>query len=402
MQCVYEQKSQCYGCTACKNICPRDAIGMQQDEEGFEYPNIDSAKCVDCKLCVKVCPYHSAHSEVEEFEQMYYAVQHLDKNIVSESSSGGMFSALAEEVVKANGVVYGATFDEAFEVKHDRAVTREQYHSFVGSKYIQSSMGEIMSNIVADLTEERIVMFTGTPCQVAGVREFVLHKRKTLQGLLLCDFVCHGAASPVVWRDYVQYLNDKHKEGVTFYHFRGKKDGWHQWKPILRIGNQDISAEYVKKNSFLLIYQTCYINRPSCYSCQFTSYNRVADMTLGDFWNIGSVCPDMDDNTGTSQVIVNTAIGKEWFERCKDKIRYHQCGKQDVWQPHLEYPTNVSAQKRSDFWKNYTIESFEYVLKKYGSGNVMAKIKNIAVPIAKKTGLYVIAGKIYRIIFVKR
>lgn len=401
MQSVFEKKEFCYGCTACRNICPKNAIHMKRDEQGFEYPVIDSEKCVDCKLCKKVCPFNKLY-ESDTFEQKYYAVQHKNKGILKLSSSGGMFFALANAVLKSGGIVYGAAFDKAFSVHHDRAVNIEQAKAFMGSKYVQSSMENIMNQILRDLEAGSTVLFTGTPCQVAGVRSLVLEKRKTLEGLVLCDFICHGAASPAVWESYVRYLNHAHTNGLTFYSFRGKKDGWHRSQPIIVSKEEDISDQYRKKNSFFIMYRTCCLDRPSCYSCEYTSYQRVSDITLGDFWNIGSVCPQMDDNTGTSQVLINTKAGETWFEACVGNLEYRKCTKQDVWQLHLEYPTSAPKQRIEKFWNMYRKKSFEDVLKQYGKESLEDKLKHMAVFVAKKTGLYKLAGKAYNMVFVRR
>lgn len=402
---VYERKEECYGCKACSNICPTSAIHMEQDEEGFLYPIIDQQKCIDCTQCVKVCPFHQTLKEAQDksdFCQRYYAVQYKNQNIVKKSSSGGMFTALSKCVLSHGGVVYGVAFDEAFTVKHKRAENEKMSSAFMGSKYIQSNMDAIYQLLLEDLSEGRLVLFTGTPCQIAGVRNFVLRQRHTLTNLILCDFICHGVASPKIWASYINYFEEKYEGGLTYYEFRGKKDGWHERKPILCILNNDISSLYERKNSFLLLYQTCFLNRPSCYSCKYTSYERCSDITLGDFWNIGSVYPEMDDDTGTSQVLVNTLNGQKWFERCCNSINFKECNKKDVWQPHLEYPTNANPHKREQFWISYNTYPFEKFLSKYGQGDIIAKCKNFAVPLAKKLGLYVLMGKIYRLIFVRK
>lgn len=403
---VYKEKETCYGCNACQNICPVSAIHMEPDTEGFSYPVIDHQKCIDCMQCVKVCPFHhpleDRPSEPIRFQQRYFAVQHKDRAIVAKSSSGGMFTALSDCILDHGGTVYGVAFDKAFVVRHMRAKDKKTCDSFIGSKYIQSSMGAIYSMLADDLLQGRTALFIGTPCQVAGVKSYILHKRGNLDNLLLCDFICHGVASPKVWNSYMDYFRELYKGGLSHYEFRGKKDGWHEWKPILRTGGNDISTEFEKRNSFLLLYQTCFLSRPSCYSCKYTSYERCSDLTLGDFWNIGSVCPEMDDDTGTSQVLVNTDRGQKWFELCCGAVNFRKCSREDVWQPHLEYPTNASSRKRERFWKEYSTLSFEKILKKYGSGDMITKCKNFAVPLAKKMGLYVLMGKMYRILFVKK
>ena len=176
---VFEKKENCYGCTACENICPRGAISMQADEKGFKYPEINTEKCIDCGVCVSVCPHNNAIIE-NKFEQKYYAVQHNDAEVVFNSSSGGFFSALSDGVLDAGGVVYGVGFDEMFVVKHSRAEDRQGRDKFMGSKYVQSDMSGVLPMLLEDLKQEKVVLFTGTPCQVAGVVSFVLKKRKKL------------------------------------------------------------------------------------------------------------------------------------------------------------------------------------------------------------------------------
>ena len=228
-----------------------------------------------------------------------------------------------------------------------------------------------------------MVLFTGTPCQVAGVSSFVMKKRHSLDGLLLCDFICHGASSPMVWESYVDFFSQKYEGGLTVYQFRGKKQGWHQRYPIIMNKEKELSEEYRKKDSYLLLYQTCFANRESCYSCKYTSYERASDITMADFWNIGKVCTEMDDNKGTSEILINSVKGLEWFEKCKEYIRYVECSKEDVWQPHLEYPEAMSP-KRELFWNEYHAKDFSEILAKYGKGDFMTKMKNLITPIAKK------------------
>lgn len=403
MKSVYDQKEHCYGCNACSNICPTLAIRMKQDEEGFAYPTINDQKCIDCKMCVKVCPFHqNINITTSGYKQRYFAVQHKDKFIVAESSSGGMFTALSDYIIDNNGIVYGAAFDNAFTVRHMRACERQTRNLFRGSKYIQSDINTIYNMILNDLSQNRLVLFTGTPCQVNGIRNFLICKKCSLENMVLCDFICHGVASPKVWESYIDYFNQKYEGGLTYYAFRGKMEGWNKCKPILRTKNADISSQYNRKKSFHRLYQTCFLNRPSCYSCIYTNYIRCSDITLADFWNIKSVCPEMDDNTGTSQILINTEKGQKIFDMCRNSIRVWECTKKDVWQPHLEYPPNVMPSKRIRFWHLYSTLPFEKVLKQYGQGDILTKCKNFAVPIAKKTGLYVLAGKLYQWFFVRK
>ena len=304
MKSVYDQKEHCYGCNACLNVCPTSAIQMEQDEEGFAYPIISSKECVDCGMCTNVCPFFpNKNLTTSEYKQRYFAVQHKDKSIVAQSSSGGMFTALSDYVIAHNGIVYGAAFDNAFNVKHMRASDRQTRDLFRGSKYIQSDIKTIFNEILNDLSQNRLVLFTGTPCQVNGIRNFLKCKKVSLEKLVLCDFICHGVASPKVWNSYIEYFNQKYEGGLTYYEFRGKKNGWNKWQPILRTKNADVSSKYSKKKSFLRLYQTSLLNRPCCYSCKYTSYMRYSDITIADFWNIKSVCPKWVQNNGRDKIL---------------------------------------------------------------------------------------------------
>lgn len=397
---IYDKKSECFGCTVCVKCCPTNAITMHKDEEGFSYPFIDNEKCIDCSICRNVCPFHQDMKK-EMCTQKYYAVQHGNVDVVKNSSSGGFFTALSDRVLEENGVVYGVTIDSDYVVRHERALTKMQRERQIGSKYVQSNMSDVLGTLLKDLEEGKLVLFTGTPCQVAGVVSYVLKKRNTLDGLLLCDFICHGVSSPRVWADYVKYLSKNCSKRTLTYRFRGKKQGWHQWYPIIKDGETDVSENYRKKDSYILLYQTCFLNRESCYSCKYTSYERMSDFTVADFWNVGKVCPEMDDNRGTSEVLVNTPKGEEWFEKCKPEIKWVECSKEDVWQPHLEYPEARPA-KRDAFWEEYQKNAFEVILHKYGKGNIMTKLKNFVIPIAKKVGIYTLLGKAYKILFVRK
>lgn len=394
---VYNGKENCCGCSACENICPKKAIIMTVDEKGFRYPQIDTRKCVKCRLCEEVCPYNCDVTQ-KNFEQKYYAVQHTDNQVRYNSSSGGFFTALSDQVLVSGGVVYGVSMGESFVIRHERATSKRERDKFIGSKYVQSDMAGVMQALLKDLEQGKNVLFVGTPCQVAGVSSYVRKKHGTSDGLLLCDFICHGASSPIVWKEYVEFLSRKYKSGLVRYQFRGKKQGWHQWYPIIVNEDSDVSEIHRKQESYILLYQTCFINRECCYTCKYTSYDRVSDFTMADFWNIEKVASEMDDNKGTSEVLVNSVKGMEWFEQCKESIRYVECSKEDVWQPHLEYPEAMPA-KREVFWKDFAELDFAEVISKYGKGDWVTKLKNFVTPIAKKIGIYVLLGKLYRMIF---
>lgn len=400
------ERNQCCGCGACNSICPKKAIQMTEDEEGFIYPVISEHICINCGLCQKVCPVNGDKTgayENPEYKQRYFAAFHKLAQVVENSSSGGVFTAITDIVLAQNGVIYGAYMDEGFVVRHGRAQDSHMRDRFRGSKYVQSNMLSVYEEIAEDVSKGIMTLFAGTPCQVKAVQKFLEAKNVSKETLYTVDFICHGVSSPGIWKDYIGYLEKRYDCSLDTYIFRGKKEGWHNWYPIVTMkGNgKDVSEELRRNDSFILMYQSMLFNRPSCFSCPFTSYDRAGDITLADFWNIKKISPDMDTDRGTSELLINSAKGQELLDACKDLLKLLECSKQDVWQPHLEYP-NAMPGGREKFWNCYRQEGMEGVIKKYGKGDAMTRVKNFATPILKKTGLYVLFGKLYQIIFVKK
>lgn len=402
MKQVYTLKEKCYGCRACENVCPVSAITCVADGEGFIYPVIDTNKCVDCGRCKIACPIDKKIDKEDSFVQRYYAARHKNDAVLMASSSGGVFSALAEAVLRENGCVYGARMDEQQCVMHFRIDTMENLKQLTKTKYIQSDLKSVYSSLIADLRRQRFVLFVGTPCQVAGVKAFLRDKDVNREKILLCDFICHGVSSPLVWEQYVEFLSKKYGSTVKEYQFRNKLRGWRDRTPIIVLKDgTDISEKQKSKESYMKMYASCYLSRPSCYQCGFTSFDRNADITLADFWNIGAVNKSWDDNKGVSEVLVNTTIGAVWFEKCREMLSVIECGKTDVWQPHLEYP-NEMPKGRKQFWDEYELQGIEYVVDKYGKGSFAGEAKRILTPLIRKLGLYTFAGKVYKVVFEKR
>ncbi len=395
---IAPEKQACCGCGACASVCPKGAVTMEADDEGFRYPAVDETLCVNCGLCLQACSIGKDRPP-HDFEQQYLAAQHTDGETVMQSSSGGAASALAAQVLANGGVIYGAAFEAGFEVRHSRADVPSEAVRFRGSKYVQSDLADTMNEVAEDLKNGREVLFTGTPCQVHGLLLFLQAKRVPTETLVTCDFVCHGVSSPRVWEDYVSFLATRHGS-LDRYNFRGKQNGWHNYFPEIKAGSQDVSVNYKEKESFFRMYSSSVITRPSCYQCRYTSYERCADLTLADFWNIDKAVPAMNDDRGTSQVLVNTAKGAALFTRCREALRTQDCAKEDVWQPHLEYPIK-SPKSRDTFWKMYREQPFEQVIRRYGQYPLLTKCRHAVMPVINKLGLYTLAGKLYKLVFVR-
>ena len=309
--------SKCCGCTACAAICSHGAIEMHPDKLGFLYPVVDVAKCVDCGLCDKVCSFvpdtREGRSVPKTAKVDVFAVRHKESEILAQSQSGGAFSAMAEQVLKRRGLVYGAAFDESHMVRHIRIDALEGLPALRGSKYVQSDIMGIYGQILGDLRNGLEVLFTGTPCQVAGLKSYV---PKTLQdGLLTMDFICHGVPSPAVWKDYLDYMSRQGK--IVKANFRDKSvAGWKEHKETFIYNNG-------KKNvadSFRVLFYKNIMLRHSCSVCPYNVINHKSDVTIADFWGVDEIMPQMDGPEGTSMVICNTSKGQELIGRASDAL----------------------------------------------------------------------------------
>ena len=401
-----QQKQDCCGCMACSFACPRSAITMIADECDFLYPEINQELCVHCGLCTSVCPLQENYTGCDAVPDIY-ALQNQHKKIVSKSSSGGMFSLLADWVLAQRGVIYGVAFDESFQVRHMRAVSAEDAATFRTSKYVQSDPTQIYHSICEDLKNGLTVLLTGTPCQIAGVTRFLEMKHADTSRLYTCDNICHGVPSPGVWKDYLEILKNKYMDSdaqITSINMRSKRVSWK--KQVMDISvSKGTLLPVLEEFSFNKIFLSLFPVRQSCFHCHFTSYKRPADFTLGDFWNVDSAGIKFDVTGGVNEVLVNTPKGRELFASIRENTLHQPVSKAAGWQPHLEYSTKAPGNQEM-FWTEYNatadLEGKEMLLRKYMKGSTLTRIIRKVNPILQKTGLYSIAGKMYKAIFVKK
>ena len=349
-------KHNCCGCSACASICPKHCITMQEDEEGFLYPQIDTATCIDCGLCEKVCPYLNASETNEPI--VSYAAKNTDEQVRSASSSGGIFTPIAEKIIASGGIVYGACFNDQWEVQHAKAETKQKLSAFRRSKYVQSSIGTTYKEIETLLKDGRKVLFSGTPCQVAGLRLFL---RKDYDSLITLDIVCHGVPSPKIWREYVAQLP---MEGVADILFKDKSTGWRGYSFSLRNADGDtLFVERASKNKYLSAFSRNLILRPSCFNCPAKSGQSHSDITLADFWGVEKIHPEMDDNKGTSIVLCNTEKGRKLVESLQlnkiqtdyhtySTIPFNSCSIRSTQEP----------ENRKDFWFKYEADGIRALM----------------------------------------
>lgn len=302
-------KSLCCGCSACASRCPKSCIAMLEDSEGFLYPEVDKGSCVDCGICEDVC--HEIHPSEERKPLVAFAAQCEDDGIREKSSSGGVFTLLAENMIRRGGIVFGARFDSNWQVMLDYTESIEGIALFRKSKYVQARTENAYVDCERFLKNEREVLFTGTPCQIAGLLKFL---RRPYSNLLTVDVACHGVPSPKIWSVYLASIKDVFKKGSPVTVFSELKamnySVWYKEdEKILVLRAKRHENAYM--NSF--IYSR--ILRPSCYNCNCKSFRSNSDITIADFWGISNIVPNFSDGRGANLVIVNTSKGKSELER---------------------------------------------------------------------------------------
>lgn len=337
----------CNGCHACYNICPVSSLSMEIDDEGFLYPKINKETCINCNLCNKVCPL-TKDREVKS-KKIAYACYNKDENIRMKSSSGGIFTSISNKVLNENGVVFGAAFNETFEVTHIKVDKEEDLNILRGSKYVQSNINTTFKQVKKYLDEDRMVLFSGTPCQIGGLKSFL---GKDYNKLLCIDLICHGVPSPIVWKSYLEEIEKGKK--LNEMTFRDKSKGWSEG--ILKYTFED-KTEYVEEyaNSKYIkgFIKNCYL-RPSCYKCKFKTLDRESDITLGDFWGIENIEPQMNDNKGISICMIHTDKGEEIFNKIKDSIVYKEVNIESAIKENICAIESVKLdKKRKKFYKLY-------------------------------------------------
>ena len=303
-----EDKSNCCGCSACISSCPVSCIDFNDDEQGFQYPVVDVSRCINCGLCEKVCPcLNDAESKLPE---KVFAAINPNESVRFKSSSGGFFTTVAEYVLSNDGVVFGACFNNDWVVVHNYIDKIEEIDRIRRSKYSQSQIGDSYRKALEFLKLGKLVLFSGTTCQIDGLNRFL---RREYSNLITVDTVCHGVPSPLIWKTYLHRTLEKTGRtinDISYISFRDKNSGWKNYSMVIKTGNNFILNESVDQNIYLQGFINNLYLRPSCFSCPSKSGRCKSDFSLADFWTIRSFLPEKDDNKGVTLLYVNTQKGE--------------------------------------------------------------------------------------------
>lgn len=347
--------NNCCGCGACAYVCPVGAIKLNEDAEGFLYPEIDSGVCISCNKCDSVCPFSNERLNGKK-PLSVFGFKHSSDDIRLESSSGGFFTALSDEILNSGGAVYGSVYNENFDVVHNRAVCKAERDKMRGSKYVQSDISNIFPLIKKDLDDGRNVLFVGTPCQVSGVKRAF----SGCSDLITCDVICHGVPSPELWRAFRRHFEKKQACKLKEIYIRDTHNTaeGHITRAVTEDGKEYKTKDYVN------LFFTNNPLRPSCYNCPFTTLNRDSDFTMGDFWGIEKNHSSMKDEKGVSFCFANTGAATEILKKINDEGVFFEASSDDSLQPQLYHPCKKPLVRKA-FWKDYYKKDIDFLIEKY-------------------------------------
>lgn len=324
-------KTFCTGCSACEQVCAHGAIQMRQDYEGFVYPHVDTKSCVECGLCSMICPQKQGQKQ-REVQTEIYAAYNTNENVRAASTSGGLFSMYAQWVLSQGGVVFGAAYTNTWMVRHEVAKNESEYARFRGSKYVQSDVTRIYKQVKTYLQQDIWVLFSGTPCQIDGLRAYL---RKNYEKLLTIDVVCHGVPSPKLWSKFLKWLKEKN-EILEFrdIRFRAKTKGWEKCMVEFDCETKNNAMNTIRfawaEDMYTNLFEHGISLRPSCNQCKYRSILHPSDITLGDCWHFQTYAPELFDNKGLSMIMLHTDNGKQLFKELSTSLVYKQIGNEIV------------------------------------------------------------------------
>lgn len=368
---VSRHKKECCGCGVCKKICPKNAIKMCKDEEGFLYPKVDKEKCINCGICIKKCAFLNKKKSEENPIETCYVVKHKNKDVRLNSQSGAIFFACANIILNRNGVIYGCVQDENLNIVHIRAEDEENIKKMCKSKYVQSNIEDCFYKIKQDLIDGRYVLFCGTGCQVEAVINYCRFLNVDMKKLYTIDIICHGVPSPLIYSEYLKWLKGKYGGDVTEFNFRDKSIcGWDGHVESAKINGKKYTFTYYRE-----IFHTDLCLRPSCYNCKYTCTKRNSDLTIGDAWGVKTAIPKFNDNMGVSVLLVQSEKGNEMLKEINQTCDVVKEDMKKFLQPNLKKPS-VPKGNREQFWNTFYSNGFQQILKEYGTIKFGKRIKS--------------------------
>ena len=360
-------KARCCGCCACVDVCPHKAISLKTDIEGFWYPEVDKDKCIDCGLCEKTCPeLHISELKHNDYEKPSHTIAAINKDMAVrwDSTSGGAFSALADAMYDMGGYVSGAIYNEDFSVSNYISNNRDDLARLRSSKYLQSKAEGLYKEIRTLLRNGQKVLACGTPCQMAALRSFI---GKDSPNLIIVDFICRGVNSPKVYRMYLDSLERRFGGKVVYVKAKNKELGWRNLTRKVVFDNGKAYYGVLMDDDFRRGYHTNVFCRPSCYECQYKGFPRIADITIADYWGIERVDKNLDNNIGTSMILLNSKKGEAYFEKVKDRLEWKETPFESILPGNIALTKPIEPAKidRDQFFEDLDKGTFDDVVNKY-------------------------------------
>ncbi len=377
---TFKDKQRCCGCSSCKQLCPKHCIEMVYDSEGFFYPVVDNTKCIKCGICIKNCPLINNHNEINKSFINSYIGLYKNERIRINSSSGGIFYPLAKHVIERGGVVFGAAFDDNWNVHHVCVTKIEELKKIMGSKYVQSNIGDTFIECKKYLDKNVLVLFSGVACQIEALKIFL---KKDYDNLISVDVLCHGVPSPKVWQMYLSYIRrNNNDKSITTIEFRNKTLGWSDYGMSIEFDDNSIFFEKHYNNLYSKYFLQNIGLRPSCHNCHFKSLSRSSDITLGDAWGIDNYNKSFNDEKGTSVILIHTNKGMNILNDISDYLNLKEYPVDTILPPMSDSRKSVSInKKRNNFFKTLNKKNnFESIIKHLKQPliyKILRKIKHI-------------------------
>lgn len=360
---LWKKEEECCGCTACATICPKQAITFVYNAEGFLYPEVDSSKCIGCLKCEMVCAFKKDTKVpiLENPKTKVFAAKSKNKDVVTDSSSGGMFTVFSDIFLERGDIVAACQYSyKTDSVEFSMIFDKELRDKARGSKYIQAELHNSYLELIDWLkchTEKKALVF-GTGCQIAGL-DLVLTSMNLRERVVLVDLICHGAASSHLWKEYIRRIESEKGDSISYVTFKNKHNGWENPRTFALIKGKEVSIK-----SYADWFYMGWSLRESCYKCPYARIDRHSDITIGDYWGIQNVMPDFYDQMGVSLVIVHTDAGMELFNSSSDAIDYRLSNRKACLQPRLVSPQH-RPKDRGLFWSDMQKKGLDYCIEKY-------------------------------------